>query len=159
MSRLKSSIYKISDTPCSIKVREGPGNCRPYSFRRSKHRQLHTPTPLQGGIHTQEAQIRILYFRYDRCVLLWLINLTRAITDNYIKASPACKRAVLETVEALRKAGHECVEFEIPDCSYSAQMLKCLHSRKICSIHTLQPFRWNHLVRWIQDNAQSPWAG
>ncbi|KAF9485469.1 amidase [Pholiota conissans] len=36
-------------------------------------------------------------------------------SDNYIKASPACKRAVLETVEALRNAGHECVEFEVPD--------------------------------------------
>ncbi|CAA7267413.1 unnamed protein product [Cyclocybe aegerita] len=36
-------------------------------------------------------------------------------SDNYIKASPACKRAVLETVETLRAAGHECVEFEIPD--------------------------------------------
>lgn len=36
-------------------------------------------------------------------------------SDNYIKASPACKRAVLETVEALRTAGHECVEFELPD--------------------------------------------
>ena len=36
------------------------------------------------------------------------------MTDNYIKASPACARAVLETVEALRKAGHECVEFEFP---------------------------------------------
>ncbi|KIL69168.1 hypothetical protein M378DRAFT_184407 [Amanita muscaria Koide BX008] len=37
------------------------------------------------------------------------------ITDNFVKASPACQRAVLETVEALRKEGHECVEIEIPD--------------------------------------------
>jgi amidase len=35
--------------------------------------------------------------------------------DHYVKASPACKRAVLETVEALRKQGHECVEFDLPD--------------------------------------------
>ncbi|KAL5536849.1 hypothetical protein ACEPAF_672 [Sanghuangporus sanghuang] len=33
-------------------------------------------------------------------------------SDLFIKASPACKRAVLETVEALRKAGHECIEFQ-----------------------------------------------
>ena len=26
----------------------------------------------------------------------------------------ACKRAVLETVEALRKEGHECVEVDVP---------------------------------------------
>ncbi|PPQ65493.1 hypothetical protein CVT26_000133 [Gymnopilus dilepis] len=37
------------------------------------------------------------------------------LSDNYIKASPACRRAVLETVEALQAAGHECVEFELPD--------------------------------------------
>jgi amidase len=36
-------------------------------------------------------------------------------SDCYIKASPACKRAVLETVEALRKQGHECIEFDLPD--------------------------------------------
>ncbi|KAJ7074358.1 amidase [Mycena amicta] len=35
-------------------------------------------------------------------------------TDYYIKASPPVKRAVLETVAALRATGHECVEIEIP---------------------------------------------
>ncbi|KAF5383525.1 hypothetical protein D9615_003592 [Tricholomella constricta] len=35
-------------------------------------------------------------------------------SDNYVKASPACKRAVLETVEALQKQGHECIEFNVP---------------------------------------------
>lgn len=34
------------------------------------------------------------------------------LTDGFCRASPACERAVLETVEALRKKGHECVEFE-----------------------------------------------
>ncbi|KAF8957476.1 amidase [Flammula alnicola] len=51
-----------------------------------------------------------LKFGYYTSVLylLWFLY-------NYIKASPACKRAVLETVEALRDAGHECVEFELPE--------------------------------------------
>ena len=35
--------------------------------------------------------------------------------DGVVKGSPACHRAVLETVEALREAGHECVEIEPPD--------------------------------------------
>ncbi|TFK71658.1 amidase signature enzyme [Pluteus cervinus] len=35
-------------------------------------------------------------------------------SDGYVKASPACKRAVLETVAALRKQGHECIEVEVP---------------------------------------------
>jgi Asp-tRNA(Asn)/Glu-tRNA(Gln) amidotransferase A subunit family amidase len=36
-------------------------------------------------------------------------------TDNFVKASPANERAVLETVEALRRAGHECIEFDMPN--------------------------------------------
>ncbi|KAJ7578572.1 amidase [Mycena floridula] len=32
--------------------------------------------------------------------------------DGLVKGSPAVRRAILETVAALRKAGHECVEFE-----------------------------------------------
>ncbi|KAJ7180615.1 amidase [Mycena filopes] len=35
--------------------------------------------------------------------------------DNYVKASPANKRAVMETVDALRIQGHECLEIEVPD--------------------------------------------
>jgi len=34
--------------------------------------------------------------------------------DGMARATPACCRAVSETVEALRKQGHECVEFELP---------------------------------------------
>lgn len=41
------------------------------------------------------------------------------IADGVVKGSPACHRAVLESVEALRKAGHECVEIEGPDCAYT----------------------------------------
>ncbi|GAA5825521.1 hypothetical protein JCM11251_000271 [Rhodosporidiobolus azoricus] len=36
------------------------------------------------------------------------------VNDGFCRASPACQRAVLETVEALRKEGHECIEFEPP---------------------------------------------
>ena len=35
--------------------------------------------------------------------------------DNFVKASPVCQRAVMQTVEALRREGHECIEFSIPD--------------------------------------------
>uniref|UniRef100_A0A8H7XRN7 amidase n=1 Tax=Psilocybe cubensis TaxID=181762 RepID=A0A8H7XRN7_PSICU len=48
-------------------------------------------------------------------------------SDNYIKASPACKRAVLETVEALRAAGHECVEFELPDVNLTRNPTPVAH--------------------------------
>ncbi|KAJ7702411.1 amidase [Mycena rosella] len=36
-------------------------------------------------------------------------------TDYYTQASPANRRAVLETVAALRSQGHECIEIEVPD--------------------------------------------
>ena len=36
------------------------------------------------------------------------------LMDGLVKASPACKRAVLETVGALRREGHDCVEFDVP---------------------------------------------
>jgi len=36
-------------------------------------------------------------------------------TDNYIKGSPATKRAISETVTALQKQGHECIEIVVPD--------------------------------------------
>lgn len=36
------------------------------------------------------------------------------VHDGFVAASPACERAVIETVEALRKAGHECIEFVPP---------------------------------------------
>ena len=42
------------------------------------------------------------------------------LMDGLVKASPACKRAVLETVEALRREGHECVEFAVPSRKYFA---------------------------------------
>eukprot|EP00756_Hemistasia_phaeocysticola_P009434 Hpha_TRINITY_DN14881_c0_g4::TRINITY_DN14881_c0_g4_i1::g.169508::m.169508 len=35
--------------------------------------------------------------------------------DGFLAASPACTRAVNEAVEALRRAGHECVEWTPPD--------------------------------------------
>jgi hypothetical protein len=35
--------------------------------------------------------------------------------DNIVKGSPASHRAVLETVGALRKEGHECIEIDSPD--------------------------------------------
>jgi hypothetical protein len=34
--------------------------------------------------------------------------------DGMARITPACSRAISETVEALRKQGHECVEFELP---------------------------------------------
>ncbi|TDL24037.1 amidase signature enzyme [Rickenella mellea] len=34
-------------------------------------------------------------------------------TDGFVKTSPACQRAVTETVAAMQKAGHECVEIDV----------------------------------------------
>ncbi|EMD38846.1 hypothetical protein CERSUDRAFT_104159 [Gelatoporia subvermispora B] len=37
------------------------------------------------------------------------------LSDELVKPSPACQRAVREAVNALRRAGHECVEVKVPD--------------------------------------------
>ncbi|KAL6300010.1 amidase [Sparassis latifolia] len=37
------------------------------------------------------------------------------ISDGFIKASPACQRAVRETVEALMHQGHECIPIVVPE--------------------------------------------
>ncbi|KAF8312352.1 amidase signature enzyme [Clavulina sp. PMI_390] len=36
------------------------------------------------------------------------------LSDGVAKASPACQRAVMESVDALRKEGHECIQFTPP---------------------------------------------
>ncbi|KAF9530362.1 amidase [Crepidotus variabilis] len=49
-------------------------------------------------------------------------------SDKYIKASPACQRAVFETIERLREAGHECVQIEFPDAPHTAELFVGLTS-------------------------------
>ncbi|KAH9166728.1 amidase [Lactarius sanguifluus] len=46
------------------------------------------------------------------------------LNDGVVKGSPACQRAVLETVQALRAAGHECVKIDSPD-SIEVLLLFC----------------------------------
>jgi Asp-tRNA(Asn)/Glu-tRNA(Gln) amidotransferase A subunit family amidase len=43
-----------------------------------------------------------------------------------VDSSPACKRAVLETVEALRAAGHDVFEFTVPDMPHAAGLAASL---------------------------------
>ena len=48
------------------------------------------------------------------------------LMDGLVKVSPVCKRAVLETVEALRREGHECVEFDVPSRRGCTSEINCL---------------------------------
>ena len=61
-------------------------------------------------------------------------------SDGFIKASPANRRAVLETVAALEQQGHECVEFEIPQ-------RKSVDTTAPNSLHT-NPIIPQRRVRW-----------
>jgi len=45
-----------------------------------------------------------------------------------VKGSPAYHRAILETAEALRKAGHEWVEIEPPDSAQALQLFTRINS-------------------------------
>ncbi|GAA6007776.1 hypothetical protein JCM10207_004870 [Rhodosporidiobolus poonsookiae] len=49
-------------------------------------------------------------------------------TDGFCHASPACERAVLETVDALRRQGHECIEFEPPNPLEAMELFVALTS-------------------------------
>lgn len=51
-------------------------------------------------------------------ILLMKFLLQCFCKDRFVKASPACQRAVLETVGALRRVGHECVEVEVPERAF-----------------------------------------
>ena len=71
------------------------------------------------------------------------------LMDGLVKASPACKRAVLETVEALRREGHECVEFAVPSrkCWFFRRLfvqsdLKHQSGKVYGNICCLDLFRW-----------------
>ncbi|EIN06088.1 amidase [Punctularia strigosozonata HHB-11173 SS5] len=60
----------------------------------------------------------------------WVFRVLKTIsrTDGFAKASPACKRAVLEAVDALRRDGHECVEIAVPGGSEAMQLFMGLTS-------------------------------
>lgn len=55
--------------------------------------------------------------------------------DPFFRASPAVQRAVQETVDALTKEGHECVEFAVPDMMEMARIFVALTSAD--KYHTL----------------------
>ncbi|GAA5903732.1 hypothetical protein JCM8208_006561 [Rhodotorula glutinis] len=48
--------------------------------------------------------------------------------DKFCRTSPACERAVRETVDALRREGHECVEFEPPSAIEAMECFVALTS-------------------------------
>ena len=51
--------------------------------------------------------------------------------DGMARITPACHRAVSETVEALRKQGHECVEFELTSRAFPS----VCHVFKLLTLH------------------------
>ncbi|KAH0582754.1 hypothetical protein H2248_010669 [Termitomyces sp. 'cryptogamus'] len=65
------------------------------------------------GIQGKEQSIAPIPYRHIQ--LSPKLRFGYYTSDHFVKASPACQRAVLETVEALRKKGHECIEINVPD--------------------------------------------
>ena len=52
--------------------------------------------------------------------------------DGMARITPACRRAVSETVDALRRQGHECVEFELPSRAFP-MCLPCVSGSLFCT--------------------------
>ncbi|KAG6813163.1 hypothetical protein H0H92_013570 [Tricholoma furcatifolium] len=84
-------------------VHENEQNVAPIPYR-----EVELPPKLCFGYYTSGLLLRCNSSRVKQLT-------TFSMADDYIKASPACQRAVLETVEALRREGHECIEFKVPD--------------------------------------------
>ena len=53
--------------------------------------------------------------------------------DGFCRTSPACERAVRETVDALRREGHECVEFAPPSAIEAMECFVALTSAGRCA--------------------------
>lgn len=83
-------------------------------------RQDYFPAPVPYQDVTLPKTLRFGYY-LNGAFMCYMCHsqLWKTIADGVAKGSPACHRAVQETVKALRKAGHECVEIESPDCAYS----------------------------------------
>jgi hypothetical protein len=81
-------------------VQDSLGRVTPVPYR-----DVQLPTKLRFGYYTSGASI-------VPSTILAHNNITHS--DEFVKASPANRRAVLETVAALEKSGHECVEFQVP---------------------------------------------
>ncbi|KDQ10328.1 hypothetical protein BOTBODRAFT_36230 [Botryobasidium botryosum FD-172 SS1] len=77
----------VSDIELACRATFGNGPSGPYAIPPMPYRDL-----------TLSAKLRIGYY----------------ISDDFVQTSPACQRAVLEVVAALRKQGHECIEFMPP---------------------------------------------
>jgi Asp-tRNA(Asn)/Glu-tRNA(Gln) amidotransferase A subunit family amidase len=75
------------------------------------YRKVELPEKLKIGYYLTGAFIFFLFFS------TLMLTLLSPNTDGFCRASPACERAVLETVAALRKQGHELIEFSPPSRS------------------------------------------
>ncbi|KDQ18907.1 hypothetical protein BOTBODRAFT_28382 [Botryobasidium botryosum FD-172 SS1] len=77
----------VSDIELACKVVFGNSPSGPYALPPVPYRDVTLPSKLRVGYY---------------------------ISDDFVQTSPPCQRAVLETIAALRKQGHECIEFMPP---------------------------------------------
>ncbi|KAI0027805.1 amidase signature domain-containing protein [Vararia minispora EC-137] len=83
-------------------------------FGHSQGHGAYFPAPVPFRDHWQKIPKKLRFGYYT--------------SDYFIKASPACKRAVLETVEALRSQGHECIDFRVPGAVRALELFVALSS-------------------------------
>ena len=78
-------------------------------------------------------------------------------TDGLVKGSPACHRAVLETVEALRKAGHECIQIDPPDSAWRYRFYLVANPTFGSSYRVAPTFHCTHFRRRVREANRAPW--
>lgn len=69
---------------------------------------------LDASVDLAQSETGLIPLAYCSVELPKKLRIGYFTHDGFCRASPACQRAVMETVEALRREGHECVEFEPP---------------------------------------------
>lgn len=81
-----------------------------------KDSENYDPAPIPYRDVTLPEKLKFGYYVEGRCAALFTAqSFNNAFPDGIVQTSPACRRAVLETIAALRAAGHECVEFVPPN--------------------------------------------
>ncbi|KAG2365325.1 amidase signature domain-containing protein [Suillus spraguei] len=95
------SLKPTAERVSSIAVRPG------FEVIRSSHGSLR-------GLVSPECSHVVPHCRAPFQASLWLLPVRYYDIYGMMESSPACKRAVLETVSALRKQGHQCIEFTSP---------------------------------------------
>lgn len=103
----------MRDIELACQVLLGKGRCKlPIPYRQEEADGIMHKSSLKFGYYLSGTAFMVSR-SFPMISMIFLPSLF--CKDGVVKASPACQRAVLETIDALRFQGHECVLVTPPD--------------------------------------------